>query len=724
MKTTNFSDIARIASVKPSDIHSTKASAMPDLGNLQLGDVMNVEAIQRIQDAFSKANDVASIILDMDRRPVTVPSNFNEVCRLIKQSPKGRGRCDLSDKARNEKSKQFSGPVYHQCLSCGFVDGSAPIFIGKLQVAEWLIGQVNVMGVSKERIIEYATEIGADVDAMVNAFERMPRIGLDKFEHTLDLLFVIAGEISRLGYNTWQMAREIKMRTEAETELQRSELRYQELFNSVVEGICIVDENHVIRFANPALARMFDVKSVDSILNRNTSEFFDKDQQDVIAIQNIKRKQGQSSQYEVKIKNHKGDYYDVLISASPRFDENGAFRGTIASLVDISELKRLQEFASRAQRLEAAGRIAAQVAHDFNNLLGPLVAYPEIIKAEIPDASSMAPLLDDMEKAATMMADINQQLLTLGRRGHFTMEILGLNELIQRAIGSYYNRYQSLEIDLNLCRDLLCVEGGSSQIVRVLTNIINNAIDAMGKSGKLTIKTDNYYVDILPRKKYSIPTGEYVKVTISDTGCGIPPEVLPFVYDPFYTTKTTDHKRGSGLGLSVVHAVMKDHNGFVDIESRPGKGTAVHLYFPISRSKPKNQQASLNDLQGGQEKILIVDDDKMQCEVMLNLVNRLGYIATVAESGEEALNKLKIDSYDLLLLDMILPGVLDGTDIYEKSLMLNPRQKAIIVSGYADKNRVHKAGKLGLTTIIKKPVTLKSLAQAIHLELNRKLVTA
>ncbi|MBU0982755.1 MAG: PAS domain S-box protein, partial [candidate division Zixibacteria bacterium] len=231
---------------------------------------------------------------------------------------------------------------------------------------------------------------------------------------------------------------------------------------------------------------------------------------------------------------------------------------------DITERKRLQEFADRAKRLETAGRIAGQVAHDFNNLLGPLVAYPDLIRDELGNDHPAARYVDSMAVAAQQIADINQQLLTLGRRGHYNQEPISVNQVIKIVMEGLGDLPVDLRVEVDLADNLLNIRGGQAQIVRVISNLIANARDSMGDAGFLSIRTQNWYTDTIAGKYGQIAMGEYVKVTIEDTGCGISDEALMHVFEPFYTSKKANKRRGSGLGLSVVHAVVKDHNGFVD----------------------------------------------------------------------------------------------------------------------------------------------------------------
>ena len=373
---------------------------------------------------------------------------------------------------------------------------------------------------------------------------------------------------------------------------------------------------------------------------------------------------------------------------------------------------------SRAARLETAGTIAGQVAHDFNNLLGPIMAYPEFIRNELPHDHKAHAFLDDIESAAEKIADINQDLLTMGRRGHYNLNIINLNRIALHAVKEMESLTDTVTYETDLCKDLMSIKGGDAQIHRILINLLVNAQDAMNDIGQVTIKTENYYADDTSVAFGRVPKGEYVKLTITDTGCGIPYDILQNLLDPFFTTKTTDKKRGSGLGLSVVDAVMKDHNGHLDLSSKVGHGTSFYLYFPVIREDTGEDESE--HLVAGTEKVLVVDDDDIQREVSSQLLTKLGYRVSSVESGEKAIEFLRKNQQDLVILDMVMPGGIDGAETYRRILEISPHQKAIIISGFSETDRVLEVQKLGAGAFIRKPVTKSVFAAAVRTELDRK----
>ncbi|RKX22879.1 MAG: hypothetical protein DRP35_00845 [Candidatus Zixiibacteriota bacterium] len=483
------------------------------------------------------------------------------------------------------------------------------------------------------------------------------------------------------------------------------------------ETIVITDTEGTIQYVNPAFEKITGYAKKEAIgqnprllkSGKHNDAFYKKMWETLTS--------GKEWRGELINKKKDGSLYIENAIISPVFDSQGKIINYVAAKNDITETKRLQELESRAQRLETAGTIAGQVAHDFNNLLAPLMAYPEIIRDELPKNHSTLKYLDQIEQASHKIAEINQDLLTMGRRGHYNQNVLNLNTIIQNSLEELKPYSKTLAFEINLSDDLMDILGGGAQLHRMISNLLHNAIDAMQDIGQITIKTENYYVDDVSIVYGLVPKGEYVKLTISDTGCGISDDIVQKIFDPFFTSKTTDKKRGSGLGMSVVDAVIKDHNGYIDLSTKIGEGTSFYIYFPITRESMDNQVSG--KICGGNETILIVDDDDMQREVSSQMLKKLGYKISTVKNGEKAVEFLRENPQNLVILDMVMPNGIDGTETYRQILEINSDQKAIILSGYSESDRVFEVQKLGAGAYVKKPITKKVIGAAVRTELDR-----
>ena len=250
---------------------------------------------------------------------------------------------------------------------------------------------------------------------------------------------------------------------------------------------------------------------------------------------------------------------------------------------------------------------------------------------------------------------------------------------------------------------------------------MSNAAEAISGAGDVTVKTQSHYLDKPIRGYDEIKEGDYAVLTVSDTGMGIPDENVLKIFEPFYTKKKMG-RSGTGLGLAIVWGTIKDHNGYIDVETEVGKGTTFTLYFPVTREElmaPQQNEKIERYIAKG-ESVLVVDDIAEQREIASLLLTRLGYQVHAVSSGEEALEHLKGNKADILVLDMIMTPGIDGLETYQRVLEINPTQKAILVSGFSETERVKKAQELGAGAYVKKPYVMEKIGAAIRDELDGK----
>ena len=374
----------------------------------------------------------------------------------------------------------------------------------------------------------------------------------------------------------------------------------------------------------------------------------------------------------------------------------------------------------RAERLQLAGTIAAQIAHDFRNLLSPILLLPQILRRSLPKEGPYMLYLTEMEKAARDMLQMTEDLSVLSSRGRTAQDLVNLNETVRQLVELLGPKAAVRNIETCVLPEpaLLNIKGVADQLLRALQNLYENAMDAMKTGGKLTVKTENVYLDEPFGEYDTVRVGEYVKVTVSDTGEGIPEDIRDKIFDPFFTTKKSASQRSSGLGLSIVHSVVKDHHGYIDLESTVGKGTRFSLFFPICRDQ--SPSATTADLPGGAESVLVVDDDFQQVELLMLLLTMLGYHAKGVHGGREALRFLKEDKVDLVILDIVMPEM-DGVETCKKIRKMNSRQPVIIISGFDKSPAIDDVKRMGVTMCLKKPVTLEELAPAVRTELDKQV---
>ena len=389
------------------------------------------------------------------------------------------------------------------------------------------------------------------------------------------------------------------------------------------------------------------------------------------------------------------------------------------------EKQKLQDRLNRAEKMEMLGQLAGKVAHDLNNVLGVLTGYSELLLMDISDDHKARGNVEKIMQSTEKGAAIIQDLLTLARRGVTTTEVVNLNQVVSGFIKSPVFeklKEQHYQVAFRSERDgnLLNIKGSPVHLEKALMNLVVNAAEAIDGAGEVTIRTENRYLDKAVRGYDEIREGDYVVLVVSDTGTGISADQKEKIFEPFYTSKKMG-KSGTGLGLPIVWGMVNDHKGYVDVQSRVGEGTVFSIYFPVTREETlmARQKEKTERYRGRGESVLVVDDIAEQRDVASALLEKLGYKVHSVSSGEKAVEYLKGNKADILVLDMIMAPGIDGLETYRRVLEIHPKQKAVIVSGFSETDRVREAQKLGAGPYIKKPYVLETIGMAIRDELAR-----
>lgn len=531
-----------------------------------------------------------------------------------------------------------------------------------------------------------------------------------------------------LGYRG--VDKNITERERAEQLLRQSEEKYRSLVENISDGVLTTDLDERILFANRASCKIFGYL-LDELIGMNFREIIFKDGLDKVNRENQKRRNKEDSQYELTIVRKDGKQRRVFVSATPLLNNDGVVLGTIAVFTDISELKEvekekqeLREKLARSQRMESLGILAGGVAHDLNNILGPLVAYPELIKMNLSPDSPIRDKISKIENSAQRASEVVQDLLTMARRGRYDMVPVDLNEAVESYLQSpdFFNlklKFPTVNVKTNMNKSIPKVHGSTPHLSKVIMNLILNAFDAMPHGGQLTIRTECKYVEKLIGGYDNIDRGKYIVLTTSDTGVGISEKDYKRLFEPFYTKKEMG-KSGSGLGLAIVYGVIKDHNGYIDVKSKIGHGSDFIIYLPVVEICSDEDEKVVVDIRGC-EKVLVVDDLEEQRELAASVLSSLGYDVKAVAGGREAVEYLKNNYADIVVLDMIMEDGFDGLDTYKEIIKLHPEQKAIIVSGFSETSRVKEAEKLGVGKYIRKPYTMQILGKGIREVLANKV---
>ncbi|UCH07493.1 MAG: PAS domain S-box protein [Deltaproteobacteria bacterium] len=555
--------------------------------------------------------------------------------------------------------------------------------------------------------------------------------GIQK-DGTMRWLEIMASRVKYRGKPAIQGAIiDITERKEAEEKLRNEKKHLESLIQYSALAIVTLDEGHAIVSCNRYFERLFLYKESE-IIGKNLDEVVAGQEHLQDAVSYTKQILDGKAVHGSGARERKyGSPVEVEFFGVPVVIE-GKVVGAYAIYRDISERKRAEEEKQnlvaqlvRAQKMEAIGTLAGGVAHDLNNILSGLVSYPELLLFDLPKDSPLRQPILTIQNSGQKATAIVQDLLTLARRGVPTTEVVNLNGIISKHLispefGKLKDFHPNVKLETDLETDLLPILGSPVHLSKTVMNLISNAAEAMPHGGKIYISTENRYIDHPMRGYDPVKEGDYATLIVSDTGVGIPEKDIEKIFEPFYTKKVMG-RSGTGLGMAVVWGTVKDHKGYIDVKSTEGKGTTCTLYFPVTRKESAKDESrlSIEDYKGRGESILVVDDVKEQTEIAAQLLERLGYSVTSVSSGEEAVDYMKDNSADLLVLDMIMEPGIDGLETYKRILELRPGQKAIIVSGFSETERVREAQRLGAGAYIKKPYLLERIGLAVRDELER-----
>lgn len=433
--------------------------------------------------------------------------------------------------------------------------------------------------------------------------------------------------------------------------------------------------------------------------------------------------------YPVEIRRKDGRLIILEVSEKP-YLENGQVAGIVGIARDVTarynaekDRRELLTKLEKAQRMESLAVLAGGVAHDLNNILGPLVAYPELILLKLPPDSPVRDRVESMGRAASQAAAMIDDLLAMARRGKYDMASIDLNEIIREYINSpgfhdLRRRNSGIQVHLELDTALPAIMGSRTHLLTILTNLASRAFESMPEGGHITVNSRSSYVETLASGYGEIVPGYYVSITVTDTGASIPKEDMNRIFEPYFSKNIASFGSSGGLGLSIVYGIVKDHSGYYEIDSAPGKGTSFSVLFPAITANTDITQHHA-DVLTGSETILIVDDVEEQRELAAEILRELGYTVISAANSRVALEQISHNHVDLVILDMIIENDQDGRDLYHRILEIRPGQKSIIISGYSATERVDEMQRLGAGSFVRKPFTRLELATAARRELDR-----
>ena len=495
----------------------------------------------------------------------------------------------------------------------------------------------------------------------------------------------------------YSIIHDITERKNAEERLEESETSLRAILSASPIGICRL-KNRVFEWVNDAMSRMTGY-SFEEFTGKTSRFLFENDTEYERA--SLIYNTGKLCETQHRTKD--GSLIEVLLQCS-RIDDSTF----IVTVTDITDRKNVEKEQARMGKLESLGVLAGGIAHDFNNILTMILGNTSLAKMYMEKAPEKTrEKLINAEQSIMRAKDLTQRLLTFSKGGAPIKKVVNIDSFL-KDVCQFALTGTPVICRFDLDHDLLPVEVDEGQMTQTIGHIIINAHQAMSEGGTILIKAENSIVGI---SEDNLPVGKYIKISITDEGKGIPDEYLSKIFDPYFTTK----QKGSGLGLAVCYSVIKNHKGHIKVESTLGVGTTFHIYIPVFEGHQydrKSVEEGTFSASGG--KILVMDDEDTIRDMMDDILSSYGYVVDFARNGEEAIALYRDNVYDVVILDLTIPGGMGGKETMKELLLIDPYVKVIVSSGYSSDPIMSDYKQYGFRDVIAKPYKMEELEEVIE----------
>ena len=491
-------------------------------------------------------------------------------------------------------------------------------------------------------------------------------------------------------------------------ELLSSQEHFEVILGSMSEGILELTPEAKIVYANPVAISLLG-RAEEKLLSLDLTQLFQGNDR-----QRLKKLLDTSDYIPRRISEDSpvtlnGKQFSMTILPV----KDGGYKGFIAILNDISLRKKMEAQLLQAQKMEAIGTLAGGIAHDFNNLLMGIQGHASLMLMEMDSSHPNITHLKGVEDMVQRGSDLTGQLLGFARGGRYDVRPTNLNEIIKKSAGMFGRTRKEITIREKYNQNLWSTEVDRGQIEQALLNLYLNAWQAMPGGGELYLQTENIDLDDSYVKPFKMEPGQYVKISITDTGVGMDDKTKGKIFEPFFTTR--EMGRGTGLGLASVYGIIKNHGGFINVYSEKGEGTTFTIYLPFTKKEVIGEKETSGEILRGSETILLVDDEEMILDVSQDILKSMGYKVLTAKGGKEAIDVYKRNRHeiDMIILDMIMPEM-GGGETYDRIKEIDPGAKVLLSSGYSIDGQAAEIMARGCNGFIQKPFNIKDLSQKVR----------
>jgi len=525
---------------------------------------------------------------------------------------------------------------------------------------------------------------------------------------------------------TEELSQLILWRKQAEEELRENEERYRTVVEDMPAMICRFRCDGTLTFVNSAYCNCFNKKK-EELIGQNFFQFVFKEDQNKVKNHFMSLDQKRPTiTYEHQVIAPGEEIRWQQWTDRALFDDQNHLIEYQSIGRDITEEKlahqkktKLEAQLQQAHKLQAIGTLASGFAHNFNNLLMGITANISIMLLDIDSDHQHYKYLKNIEKQVKNGSKLASQLTGYARAGRYEVKPINLNQLLKETSDTFKIAKKEIRIHQNFSENLYRIEADRGQIEQVLLNLYVNAADSMPERGDLFLKTINVTDKDIVGKPYNPKPGDYVLLTVRDTGAGMDKETKGHIFEPFFTTKGLS--KGTGLGLSSAYGIIKDHGGYIDVDSEKGYGATFNIYLPATKKEVKQEKELLKKIIIGKETVLFVDDDDMVIEGCGEMLTKMGYNVLIARNGKDALEIYKENQHkiDIVIIDMIMP-IMNGGETYDRLKKMYPDIKVLLSSGHSVNGQATEILERGCNGFIQKPFTIEVLSEKIREILGKK----